>query len=87
MAVGYQDGMVLAVRFADGKEVLLRRGGKGAITTMSWDGNGRRLAFGSESGEAGIIDIAAIDKRQARCKLTAGRYANVAARKGESWIR
>ena len=30
-AIGYDDGMVLAARFADSKEVLLRRPGKGAI--------------------------------------------------------
>ena len=29
-AIGYDDGMVMAVRFADAKEVLLRRPGKGA---------------------------------------------------------
>ena len=39
-AIGYDDGMVLAVRFADAKEVLLRRPGKGAITSMMWDERG-----------------------------------------------
>ena len=34
VAIGYADGMVLAARFADAKEVLLRRPGKGAITSM-----------------------------------------------------
>ncbi|MEF2073138.1 WD40 repeat domain-containing protein [Consotaella aegiceratis] len=58
LAVGYADGMILAVRFADQKEALLRRGGTGAIQTMAWDREGRRLAFGSEMGEAGVIDIA-----------------------------
>jgi hypothetical protein len=58
VAIGYQNGMVLAVRIEDGKDVVLRRGGSGAISTLGWDANGRRLAFGSESGEAGIIDIA-----------------------------
>lgn len=58
-AIGYDDGMILAARFADAKEVLLRRGGKGAITSMSWDGEGRRLAFGSASGECGVVDISA----------------------------
>ncbi|MCV0393979.1 MAG: WD40 repeat domain-containing protein [Rhizobiaceae bacterium] len=57
-AVGYGDGMVLAVRFADGKEVVLRRGGKGAPTSMAWDREGRRLAFGSETGDCGVIDVA-----------------------------
>jgi WD40 repeat protein len=59
VAVGYADGMVLAVRFADAKEVLLRRPGKGAITSLGWDREGRRIAFGSEAGDCGVIDISA----------------------------
>lgn len=58
-AIGYGDGMILAARFADGKEVLLRRAGKGAVTAMRWDGEGRRLAFGCETGECGVVDISA----------------------------
>ncbi|WP_048646888.1 WD40 repeat domain-containing protein [Nitratireductor soli] len=57
-AIGYADGMVLAARFADQKEVLLRRAGKGAITALAWDKEGRRLAFGAETGECGVVDIA-----------------------------
>src|SRR5690606_12919814 len=56
-AIGYADGMVMAVRFADAKEVLLRRPGKGAITGLDWDQEGRRVAFGSTAGDCGIIDI------------------------------
>jgi WD40 repeat protein len=59
VAIGYADGMVLAGRVADQKEVLLRRQGKGAISTLAWDHEGRRLVFGSESGECGVIDISA----------------------------
>lgn len=59
MAIGYEDGMVLASRFTDAKEVLLRRSGKGAVSSMSWDGEGRRLAFGSAAGDCGVIDISA----------------------------
>lgn len=58
LAIGYADGMVLAARVADQKEVLLRRPGKGAITTMAWDAEGRRIAFGSETGDCGVIDVA-----------------------------
>jgi WD40 repeat protein len=57
-AIGYDDGMVMAARFADGKEVLLRRPGKGAITSMAWDSEERRIAFGSAAGDCGVIDIA-----------------------------
>jgi WD40 repeat protein len=58
-AIGYADGMVLAARFADQKEVLLRRPGKGAITSLAWDKEGRRIAFGSEPGDCGVVDITA----------------------------
>ncbi|EAU43298.1 hypothetical protein FP2506_10651 [Fulvimarina pelagi HTCC2506] len=58
LAIGYSDGMILAVRFQDSKEALLRRGGKGPLRTMAWDRRGRLLAFGSEDGEAGVVDIA-----------------------------
>jgi WD40 repeat protein len=58
VAIGYQNGMILAVRFEDGKEVALRRGGAGAVSALQWDRAGRRLAFGSDKGEAGVIDIA-----------------------------
>lgn len=58
LAIGYGDGMVLAARVADQKEVLLRRSGKGAITAMNWDDEGRRIAYGTEAGDCGIIDVA-----------------------------
>jgi WD40 repeat protein len=57
-AVGFSDGMILAVRMGDSREVLLRRGGKGAISSMNWDSGGFRLVFGSETGDCGVIDIA-----------------------------
>lgn len=59
LAIGFIDGMILAVRVADTKEALLRRPGKGAITSMGWSGDGKRLAFASEAGDCGVIDITA----------------------------
>ncbi|MBO0903457.1 WD40 repeat domain-containing protein [Jiella sonneratiae] len=58
LAIGYQDGMILAVRFADSKEALLRRGGTSPVRTMAWDADGGLIAFGAENGEAGVVDIA-----------------------------
>lgn len=60
VAIGYQDGMVLAVRFADAEEALLRRPGGGPVSALAWDARGRRLAFGTEEGAGGIIDLAAV---------------------------
>ena len=59
LAIGFIDGMILGVRIADGKEALLRRPGKGAITGMGWSATGKLLAFASEAGDCGVIDIAA----------------------------
>jgi WD40 repeat protein len=59
VAIGYADGMILAARIADQKEVVLRRAGQSAITAMTWDATGVRLAFGSETGDCGVIDISA----------------------------
>jgi hypothetical protein len=58
VAIGYQDGMVLAVRFADAEEALFRRPGESPVSALAWDKRGRRLAFGCEDGSAGVIDIA-----------------------------
>ena len=58
LAIGYQNGMILAVRLSDGSEAVLRQGGQGAVTSLNWDRAGRLIAFGSEEGEAGIVDIA-----------------------------
>lgn len=59
VAIGYEDGMVIAARFHDAKEVMLRRPGKGAVTALTWDKAERRIAFGSATGDCGIIDITA----------------------------
>ena len=58
VAVGYDDGMVMAVKIEDAAEALLRRPGKGAISSLNWDQRGDRLVFGSEEGEAGLITVA-----------------------------
>ena len=58
LAIGYENGMIMAASIDDGKIVSLRSGGEGAICAMGWDKAGGRLAFGSADGEAGIITIA-----------------------------
>ena len=50
VAIGYQDGMILAVRFADAEEAVMRRPGGGPVSALTWDDGGRRLAFGTEAG-------------------------------------
>ena len=57
VAVGYADGTVLLVRIDDGAEVLAKKPGAGPVTALGWDAAGTLLAFGTEAGEAGVIDI------------------------------
>jgi WD40 repeat protein len=57
-AVGYEDGLLLLVRLEDGAEVLARRSDNCAIAALAWNRAGNLLAFGTESGQAGIIDLA-----------------------------
>ncbi len=57
LAIGFIDGMILGVRLADEKEALLRRPGKGGISGMSWSQNGKLLAFASDAGDCGVVDI------------------------------
>ncbi len=58
IAAGYADGMVLLVRMDDRAEVLARKPGDAPITALTWSGDGTLLAFGTENGEAGVIDLA-----------------------------
>jgi WD40 repeat protein len=57
VAAGYADGLVLLVRLADGAEVLAKRPGDTPVSALAWSGDGARLAFGCEDGEAGIVDL------------------------------
>jgi WD40 repeat protein len=60
VAIGYQDGMILAVRFPGGDEALLRRpetDGNRPVTALAWDISGSRLAFGTEHGAGGVISL------------------------------
>jgi WD40 repeat protein len=57
VAVGYADGLVLLVRVDDGAEVLARRPGDAPVTALAWSATGSSLAFGTEDGDAGVIDL------------------------------
>jgi WD40 repeat protein len=57
-AVGYADGLVLLVRLEDGAEVLARAPDDSAVAALAWNAGGNLLAFGTEGGLAGIIDLA-----------------------------
>jgi WD40 repeat protein len=58
VAAGYTDGMVLLVRIDDGAEILAKRPGDAPVTALAWSADGALLAFGTENGEAGIVNLA-----------------------------
>lgn len=58
VAIGYKDGTVIAARFADSDQAVLRQAGDGPVSSLAWDSAGIRLAFGTEEGAAGVIDLA-----------------------------
>ena len=63
VAIGYADGMAMLARISDGSEILVRRPADdpvGArISALCWDASGARLAFGAESGDAGLLTLPA----------------------------
>ncbi|MCJ2018835.1 WD40 repeat domain-containing protein [Methylobacterium sp. E-065] len=60
LAIGYEDGCILLVRFTDAAELLVRPAVPGsAITALAWDGRGGRLLFGCGDGQAGLLTLPA----------------------------
>ena len=57
VAVGYADGLVLLVRLEDGAEIVAKRPGAAPVSALAWNAAGSSLAFGTEDGEAGIVDL------------------------------
>jgi hypothetical protein len=39
-------------------EILAKGPGKGAVSALAWSADGSKLAFGTEDGEAGVVDLA-----------------------------
>jgi len=57
VAVGFADGLVLLVRTDDGAEILGKKPGDAPMTALAWSASGKLLAFGTDSGEAGVVDL------------------------------
>jgi hypothetical protein len=48
---------MLLVRLDDGAEILAHKPAGAPVTALAWDAVGASLAFGTEDGEAGVIDL------------------------------
>ena len=58
LATAYEDGCILLIRLADASELLVRPAVKDSgVTALAWDKTGKRLAFGCEDGQAGILEL------------------------------
>ncbi len=58
LAIGYEDGCILLVRFSDAAELLVRAPVESsAVTALSWNASGMKLAFGCADGQAGILTL------------------------------
>ena len=58
LAIGYEDGCILLVRFEDASELLVRRAVRdSSVTALAWDARGAKLAFGCRDGSAGILSL------------------------------
>jgi len=60
LAIGYEDGCILLVRFTDAAELLVRPSVPGSgVTALAWDGRGGKLLFGCGDGQAGLLTLPA----------------------------
>ena len=56
-AAGFADGSVLLVRLDDGALILAREADGEPVSALGWGGAGQILAFGTESGDAGVLTL------------------------------
>ena len=57
VAAGYSDGAVRLVRVEDDALILAREGDGQPVSALGWDETGQALAFGTESGDAGVLAL------------------------------
>lgn len=57
VAAGFQDGLVLMAEIGSGKIVPVAAPGRGAVSALAWNPTGTHLAFGTETGFAGLVDL------------------------------
>jgi len=56
IAAGYGDGTILLLRL-DGAEILAREPAGAPVSALAWNAGGTLMAFGTEDGQAGIVDL------------------------------
>ena len=59
VAAGFQDGVVLLVDIATRRILPAVPPGRGPVSALAWNASGTMLAYGTEEGHAGLLDLAA----------------------------
>lgn len=57
VAAGFADGLVLMAEIGSGKIVPVAAPGRGPVSALAWNPAGTHLAFGTETGFAGLVDL------------------------------
>jgi len=58
VAIGFQDGVVALVGIDDGSRTAFNSPGGGPVSALAFDARGGLLAFGTEEGAGGIVELA-----------------------------
>ena len=58
VAAGYADGTVVMADVAGERVLRVKAPGNGEVSALAWNHQGTHLAFGTEDGLAGIVDLA-----------------------------
>lgn len=57
VAAGFADGRVVLADIESQRVMPIAEPGHGAVTALSWNDTGSHLAFGTETGFAGVVDL------------------------------
>jgi WD40 repeat protein len=57
VAAGYANGALVLADIASRRVVVLTDGGPAPVSALAWSAEGDRLAFGTEAGLAGVVDL------------------------------
>ena len=58
VAAGFADGLVVIADVASERILPIAMPGHGPVTALAWSGDGSKLAFGTETGFAALVDLA-----------------------------
>ena len=59
VAAGFADGSVLIAQIATQRVVVVAEAGAAPVSALAWSPDGARLAFGTEHGQAALVDLSA----------------------------